>query len=268
MPFAFVGRAEKQLRPAGFCRCCPEHSANAYYFLAPLSEEVVMMHRAMLVGMLVPAVLVAGYGPAASGPAGPAGLARLGPQVRQALVVEAAQPGSSQGRLAAWEYGPAGWRRVLGDLAVVIGRNGFALPGAKREGDGKTPQGIYALGLTFGYADTTVGAMPYRQATAEDYWVDDPLSPQYNRWVHGRPPAASYEQLRRGDSLYKYGIVIEYNTAPVVTGLGSAIFVHVWDGPGVGTAGCVAMAESDLLAVLAWLDPTGNPVIALGEQQP
>ena len=69
------------------------------------------------------------------------------------------------------------------------------------------------------------------------------------------------EALRRGDDLYKYAVVIEYNTDPVVPGLGSAIFMHVWRGAGQPTAGCVAMAEADLLRFLRWLDIRRNPVI-------
>jgi L,D-peptidoglycan transpeptidase YkuD (ErfK/YbiS/YcfS/YnhG family) len=126
------------------------------------------------------------------------------------------------------------WKSVSGPMKATIGKNGFALPGEKREGDGKTPSGIFSLKRTFGYDKTINTKMPFRQATEEDLWVDDPNAPDYNQWVkQGETSAASYEKMRREDDQYKYGIVIEYNTDPVIKGHGSAIFFHVWKGKGV-----------------------------------
>jgi L,D-peptidoglycan transpeptidase YkuD (ErfK/YbiS/YcfS/YnhG family) len=111
--------------------------------------------------------------------------------------------------------------------------------------------------------------MPYRQVHGEDLWVDDPASPDYNRWVvAGQTTATSYERLKRDDDLYKFTLVIAYNTDPVVPGLGSAIFVHLWAGPDSTTAGCIALAEADLLQILPWLDPAAGPVIILGTTSP
>lgn len=157
------------------------------------------------------------------------------------------------------------WRQAFGPIAAVIGRNGFAPPGEKREGDGRSPTGIFPLKLVFGYGEMSPTRMPYRQAREQDLWADDPESPDYNRWVEkGKTTAASFERLRRDDDLYKYGIVIGYNTDPIVKGHGSAIFFHVWRGPGSSTAGCVAVAEDDLLKILAWLEPAASPMIIMG----
>lgn len=156
------------------------------------------------------------------------------------------------------------WRQAMEPMDAVIGRNGFAPPGEKREGDGRTPSGLYMLGTAFGYAESAVTKMPYRQVVANDLWVDDPNAPDYNRWVkQGETSAASYEKMKRDDNLYKYGIVIEYNTAPVIKNYGSAIFMHVWKGPGSTTAGCVAVSEENILKILSWLNPAANPVILI-----
>jgi L,D-peptidoglycan transpeptidase YkuD (ErfK/YbiS/YcfS/YnhG family) len=56
----------------------------------------------------------------------------------------------------------------------------------------------------------------------------------------------------RADALYDVVLVVGYNDAPVIPGLGSAIFVHLARA-GFPTAGCVAMALPDLLAALAQL---------------
>jgi len=172
-------------------------------------------------------------------------------------------------KVYALEKRDATWRPAFGPIDAVIGRNGFAPAGEKREGDGRTPSGIFPLKLVFGYEEKSRTRMPYRQARDEDLWVDDPESPDYNRWVaKGGTTAASFEKLRRDDDLYRYAIVIGYNTDPVVKGHGSAIFFHVWRGRGSSTAGCVAVAEEDLLKILAWLEPDAKPVIVMGTDSP
>jgi L,D-peptidoglycan transpeptidase YkuD (ErfK/YbiS/YcfS/YnhG family) len=157
------------------------------------------------------------------------------------------------------------WKMAFEPLNAVIGRKGFAPAGDKREGDGKTPSGFFAMQLTFGYDEIINTKMPYRQALVDDIWVDDPNADDYNRWVKKQQThAVSYEKMRRDDNLYKYGIVIEYNTSPVIKGNGSAIFLHVWGGEDITTEGCVAVAEQDIVKILAWLDPKASPVIIMG----
>lgn len=156
------------------------------------------------------------------------------------------------------------WRQAMKPIDAVIGRNSFAPSGEKREGDGRTPSGLYRLGTAFGYAPSAATKMPYRQALADDLWIDDVSAPDYNRWVkQNETRALSYEKMKRDDDLYKFGIVIEYNTDPVIKGYGSAIFLHIWAGAKSSTAGCVAMSEEDILKILAWLDPAACPAILI-----
>lgn len=190
----------------------------------------------------------------------PAELQSLSPDIHQVVVVEAAD-GSVTARVSGWEREDAGWRLVSGPVPAVIGRNGLAPRGEKREGDGRTPSGTFALRRAFGYGDGVRTGLDYRVVSEKDFWVDASASPFYNQWVTGDVPEVSHEVLRRQDELYEYALVIEYNTDPVVAGMGSAIFVHVWRGVGQPTAGCVAMAQDDLLALLRWLDAGRNPVI-------
>jgi L,D-peptidoglycan transpeptidase YkuD (ErfK/YbiS/YcfS/YnhG family) len=155
------------------------------------------------------------------------------------------------------------WSRIFPATPGVIGPNGFAPRSEKREGDGRTPTGVFRVGAAFGYESSIETKLDYRQATADDFWVDDPSSPDYNRWVTGKPAAKSFEKLRI--DAYKYAAVIEYNTDPVVPGNGSAIFLHVWGGPDKPTAGCVALSEANLKTLLEWLDKRRNQVIVLNE---
>jgi L,D-peptidoglycan transpeptidase YkuD (ErfK/YbiS/YcfS/YnhG family) len=107
--------------------------------------------------------------------------------------------------------------------------------------------------------------MPYRQIERDDIWVDDPRSVDYNKWTKlGNTDAGSFEEMKRDDGLYRYGVVIGYNRNPVVAGLGSAIFLHVWRGRGEPTSGCIAMAENDVVRILSWLNPRQKPLVAIG----
>lgn len=191
----------------------------------------------------------------------PVELDGLAKDVGQAVVVEAI--GKVTARVSGWERKDMGWTQVISPVNAVIGRNGLAPAGEKREGDGRTPSGAFTLRRAFGYEEKVSTGLAYQRVTDRDFWIDAPDSLQYNQWVAGDVPPASHEVLRRSDGLYKYAVVIEYNTSPVVPGMGSAIFLHVWRAANKPTAGCVAMAGTDLLRLLQWLDARRNPVILL-----
>ncbi|MEN6318046.1 MAG: L,D-transpeptidase family protein [Syntrophaceae bacterium] len=183
----------------------------------------------------------------------------------QVLIVRNVNPGLVDVQVIALEKRNGRWESPFAPIEGVIGKNGFAPSGEKREGDGRTPSGIFPLGMVFGYERSFPTRMPYRQATAEDIWVDDINADDYNRWVTRRSTrASSFEKMRRNDILYKYGIVVEYNTNPVVKGYGSAIFVHIWRGKGKSTEGCVGMSQADIVKILRWLDPASKPLVAMG----
>lgn len=155
------------------------------------------------------------------------------------------------------------WSIVLGPMDGSVGRMGIADPEKKREGDGCSPYGVYPLGMAFGYEQTLATKMPYRQMNADDIWVDDPAADDYNRLVKiAATKAKSFEYMRRKDDLYAAGLVVEYNTDPVVPGNGSAIFVHSWRRPFWPTAGCLGLAKNDLATILSFLDPQKKPAIA------
>jgi L,D-peptidoglycan transpeptidase YkuD (ErfK/YbiS/YcfS/YnhG family) len=157
------------------------------------------------------------------------------------------------------------WQSPFPPMEGVIGRNGFAPQGEKREGDGRTPSGIFPLGAVFGYEPSFPTMMPYRQVTVDDLWVDDIHAADYNRLVkRGSTRASSFEVMKRDDDLYKYGIVVEYNTDPVIKGYGSAIFFHRGRGKGTPTDGCIALSEENLMRILRWLNPEAKPLAVMG----
>ncbi len=193
----------------------------------------------------------------------PPAILSLPENVHQVILVTSKGPGDFHAELSAWERTGNTWQKVFPEMKAVIGRAGLANIGEKKEGDGKTPQGVYPLRRAFGYLESVPTKLEYKMVTKEDIWVDDVSGPFYNQWVKAGVPAKSFEQLRRDDDLYKYAVVIEYNTEPIVPGAGSAIFLHIWRGTDFPTAGCVAVTEEGLLKLLGWLDILQRPVIIL-----
>lgn len=183
---------------------------------------------------------------------------------RQMIVVTAETTTSQTGKVTLYEKQDGKWAAALTGIPVTLGRSGI---GKIREGDGRTPSGVYKLGPAFGTALVPVNLkLEYKQTTRQDFWVDDPASAQYNEWVTyaGNPDLrwSSYERLQH--PLYKYAVVVRYNDAPAIPGKGSAIFLHVWRAAGYPTAGCIAMSENNLLRLMDRLDPALAPAVAIG----
>ena len=153
------------------------------------------------------------------------------------------------------------WKLKLAPVRASIGRNGLIYAPGKKEGDGCTPSGIFALGELFSYEPTIPSNLPFTQSTPEDKWIDDTASNDYNKHIRGVTNAKSYENLLLKSIHYKYCMVIEYNTNPIVKGKGSAIFFHVADEKYSATAGCVAIKESDMLQYLNWLQSNKRKAI-------
>jgi L,D-peptidoglycan transpeptidase YkuD (ErfK/YbiS/YcfS/YnhG family) len=200
---------------------------------------------------------------------------------QQVLLVKTAEATATVGRLWLMEQAGAGsdWHAVGGPIPVTVGRSGLAwgdgehgcqvpdgLP-SKKEGDGCSPAGIFALPFAFGSeaAPGQVG-IPYQQMTVHSMGVDDPASQYYNQVVDDtvvKPDWNSRETMLREDGLYGWGAFIAHNPRQKPGG-GSCIFLHLWSGPGRPTAGCTAMAEADLRRVLAWLQAAREPRLVQG----
>lgn len=180
----------------------------------------------------------------------------------QLLLVFTSASGDTRAELYCLEKIDSEWRIALPAMSASVGRKGIAAPDAKREGDGCTPYGMYRIGMAFGYESECQTRMPYRQMQSHDIWVDDPAAEDYNRLTRvDSTRAKSFEYMRRQDDLYKFGLVVDYNTDPVVPGLGSAIFIHFWGRPFRSTAGCLGLSQEHLTSLLAFLDPAKSPVI-------
>jgi L,D-peptidoglycan transpeptidase YkuD (ErfK/YbiS/YcfS/YnhG family) len=138
-------------------------------------------------------------------------------------------------------------------LRCALGAAGVTPAAEKREGDGKSPLGVWPIPRVLFRPDRCarpVTALPVLALRAQDGWCDAPGDPNYNRLVE-LPYAASAERLWRDDELYDVVAVLGHNDAPAVPGLGSAIFLHLARADYAPTQGCVAIARADMLDLLA-----------------
>ena len=145
-------------------------------------------------------------------------------------------------------------------LPCAVGRGG--LRADKREGDGATPVGRFALRRVFYRADRLARprcGLPVTRIGPRLGWSDDPRDPGYNR-ACTLPRRLSAERMRRGDPLYDLVLVTAHNEAGV-PGLGSAVFVHLRRGQGPRTAGCVAFRRDHLRWVLARITRASHLVV-------
>lgn len=140
-------------------------------------------------------------------------------------------------------------------MACALGRGGIRAE--KREGDGATPVGRFALRRVLYRPDrlaVPVTGLPTSALSPTDGWCDDPGHADYNRPVR-LPHPARHERMWRDDHLYDLVVVIGHNDDPVVPGAGSAVFVHLAREGYGPTEGCVALAAPDLLSLLEHASP-------------
>lgn len=200
---------------------------------------------------------------------------------RQCILGIAPDWKSSSVEVRVFEKSGGGWTQSGGPWSGRLGKNGLAWglglhpipPGvaAKREGDLRAPAGVFALGGAFGYADAVEKnpALPYRQITTRDLWVEDAASPDYNR--HLRLPAEprtaweKKQQMKQGDHAHSLKLFIAHNPAPgAVPGAGSSIFFHIWRADGTKpSAGCTTLSEQNLRRLIAAVDPAKKPLYVL-----
>ncbi len=165
------------------------------------------------------------------------------------------------------------WQIVDTINNVCIGKKGAV--NNKKEGDMKTPLGLFKLGVAFGINNLNID-YPYIKITDNSYWVDDVDSKFYNKWVEingNIPDNYSYivnsdkkewksaEHLIDYPKNYELGIVIEYNTEKFIKNNGSAIFMHIKNKD--YTYGCIAAEKQDIIKILNFLDEKQNPHILI-----
>ena len=150
---------------------------------------------------------------------------------------------------------------VWEDEFSVTGRVGSRGIGKEKEGDKKTPTGVYGLNTAFGIKPDPGCPIGYTQVNENHYWGGKP-DQYYNTFVDASqipdysPKGA--EHIIDYGTVYNYCVAIDYNPEGIV-GKGSAIFLHC-SGKGA-TAGCVSMPESNMVTLLRNLRSDAKIVI-------
>jgi len=179
----------------------------------------------------------------------------------QAIVVLTDGPGVTVGTLQRFLLAGDRWQAVGEPIAVVVGRNGLAPVDQKKEGDGRSPSGVFTLSTAFGFEDPNDLRVPFLTLRPTTECVDDSSSRYYNEIVDRDEVRVvdwkSSEKMATVEQ-YRMGLQVDFNR-PSMPRRGSCIFLHIWSGPSSTTAGCTAMKREDLDTLLHWLDPIANP---------
>lgn len=186
-----------------------------------------------------------------------------------------------QGTLFRFEKDKSGkeWKPAGEKIPVVLGKNGLgwgqglhnndaAKMPVKKEGDGRSPGGVFTLGAAFG---SVAGdkmkdlKIPYLPLTEMLECIDDSSSRYYNQLVLRNNADSidwhSSEKMNHESPWYDLGIVVNHNTSPMKKGSGSCIFLHNWANSNETSSGCTEMEPANMKALIYWLNSSQTPVL-------
>lgn len=142
-----------------------------------------------------------------------------------------------------YEKGNGQWKQIF-TTPGLYGKMGGT--DEKKEGDKKTPLGLYSFTMAFGIKEDPGSVLPYHKVAAGDYWVDDSASKYYNQLVNTastKKDWSSAENMAAYAPHYNYGLVLDYNRERIPY-KGSAIFLHcTMPEETAGSSGCVKIPE-------------------------
>lgn len=201
---------------------------------------------------------------------------------RQVVLVTAKSWDSTTGTVQVFEKKKNTWTSTQGSVKAILGYGGL-VPGEKRkQGTGTTPTGTYAFTSAFGIKSDPGTKLTYTKVDNNDAWTYNPRVPStYNVFQTVNKTWSNYgdyvERLSTYRKQYNYVAVLDFNlpTGKITTGAdginrtdqsantsrGGGIFLHVSNG--TKTAGCIAVPQKTMKAILEWLDPKKNPVIVI-----
>ena len=141
-----------------------------------------------------------------------------------------------------------------------IGKNGL---GKEKEGDRKTPIGIYKFNCYFGIADNPGTNLPYIKLNDSLYWDGDSNSINYNLLVNIETykdfDTKESEHLIEETLGYKYAMNMNYNEDRIPK-KGSGIFLHCYT-KNPYTARCVALPENNMIKVFKMVNKEARILI-------
>lgn len=162
----------------------------------------------------------------------------------------------------AWTRRDTGWA-LEREFRSSIGPKGW---GKKQRDDGRTPEGVFRIKVTFSTTPTNPGHMPWRRRLPTSN-VTDEAGPDYNTWLE-EPDRTNGDR-----PAMRWGLVVDFNNVRLSPGVGpapvqdagSGIFMHTSRGPGrrwAASEGCTQVGNpADMRWLLVWLRPDADPRI-------
>ena len=148
-------------------------------------------------------------------------------------------------KMQMWNWGSTGWHRTGNTYYAWGGGKGW---GKTRQGDRRSPTGVFGLTDAGGYYRNPGTKLPYQwspgtySAVVNGYRVNSyVLSINYNR-VAGTPPSSA--------------------RIPGPSSRGGQIRLH--EGHASSSAGCIGVSRAGMRSMLRWADPRAKPVILMG----
>ena len=185
------------------------------------------------------------------------------PADSQVLITLAGSRASDTGELNVYTKGDDGaWKTVYAGIRAKYGMNGLY---KEKEGDSKTPVGVFKMNTPFGIADSVEGFPDnYIKVDPDMYWNGDSASDRYNKLVNVKEYTAfdrsASEHLINYSGYYDYCIDTGYNYEGKPY-LGSAIFLHCVVNDEY-THGCIAIPKEYMTEIMK-LYSEGNTYIAI-----
>jgi L,D-peptidoglycan transpeptidase YkuD (ErfK/YbiS/YcfS/YnhG family) len=158
-----------------------------------------------------------------------------------------------------WEKSGGTWKQVFS----TYGKVGSQGVGSADEYHSRTPRGAYSLGFAFGTSNPGT-SLAFRHITNRSYWISNVKDSQYNTWQERNSSSSADEHMASYPTQYRYGVVINYNTARI-KGAGSGFFLHCSNG--APTAGCIAIPTNQMATVLQKLHSGAYIVNVTSEQE-
>lgn len=176
-------------------------------------------------------------------------------------VISVVGVGGSDAKMDVYQRTGAGWQPVAVGIPAFVGSRGMA--SQTREGEMKTPMGIFTLDFAFGTAPNPGGGLRYVQVGPNHWWDGDVNSPTYNSMQVCEKSQCPFSTDSPTENLeipqYVHAVAMGVNSERV-PGNGSAFFLHATDGG--PTAGCVAIDDAKLVEIIRWLKPGALIAIA------
>lgn len=196
---------------------------------------------------------IVGEAPAVPMPSGigPRWAAQVPPESSQLLLVLGRDREADHAQASWWERDALGWHPRAG-WPAHNGLRGWST--AHREGDKRTPVGVFTLSDAGGLLENPGTRLPYDRSDA--YAIE-------GTGLGGEPLAGTFDHVLAIDYNRVRGTPPQDEQRPLGARFGGGIWLHVdHGGP---THGCVTLPREGVVSLLRALDPAAHPVVAMGD---